>query len=106
MITALALIGTLCLGALGLFWLLRPQHALTHAGHRAETLPQVMGGRYLAMAALWGLGFAAGHGREIGLIFAALGALDAYLYRHAKPLPHLGAGALALLGAALAHLYG
>lgn len=101
MTAILAALGTLALGALGIWCLRRPSNAITAAGHNPETLPRVMGGRYLAMAALWGLAFLWGHGQEVALIFGALGALDAWLYRATNPAPHLAAAAASFAAAAL-----
>ena len=85
--------------AFGVRFLIAPEAALTETSHRLETLPFVMGGRYVFFGAM--LIGALYFGSPIVTAyllagFAGLGFFDAFLYASFDPWPHLFAGMLSL----------
>jgi len=105
-IQTLGLVGGVALLGCGVWFLADPAAALAGTHHRVETLPYVMGGRYVFFGFLL---IGALLGRDDTALafvlagFAGLGVFDAVLYLDTAPLPHLAAGCLA--GAAGLYVY-
>ncbi|MEM1361026.1 MAG: DUF4267 domain-containing protein [Pseudomonadota bacterium] len=104
------LISTISLAFLGVYFLTFPQEAMDYTQHTADQMPLVLGGRYLAMAAVivalavWGSSQLVA---IVLLIFAGLGLIDAMIYRSVS-LPTFGhwfAAFFALLGAGLVYFF-
>lgn len=96
------ILGAVVLSFFGVSFLFAPSSTLEIADHTAEGLPQVMGGRYLFMAAVWAWSLKWGRAGEVALLLGVLGFIDAVIYWTTNPWPHLAVGAIAVgLGLAM-----
>ena len=105
-------LGVLVTGTLATMFLIDPVRGMAQTTHHAEQLPQVMTGRYVALAALALGATIYGHMPVIAFlfgVFAFLGFADASIYSRAgRPaLKHVIAGctALAVMSLAVAAIY-
>jgi len=103
----LALIGAAFLFVLGIVFLLAPSKGLAATKHHAEDLPTIMAGRYFCLSALTAIIALKGSAELLAgafFILSALAFFDAATYasRKKKVMPHLLAGAFALIVPAIA----
>ncbi|MCL6283981.1 hypothetical protein M3P21_10605 [Ruegeria sp. 2012CJ41-6] len=95
-------LAAILLMAFGVWFFVSPDEALVGTHHLLDTLPLVMGGRYLFFGALLLAALRYQDVKVLGTLligFAGLGILDGLLYWSANPWPHFGVGFLALFSA-------
>jgi hypothetical protein len=100
----LSLLIALALAVLGVIFLVSPEQAFSLSGHQAAALPGIMGGRYLAFAAVIAILLLLRNWQGLLVVFGVgviMADLDAILTFRVggSILPHIGAAIACLLAA-------
>ncbi len=95
--------------AYGVWYIMAPDSALARTSHLADTLPLVMGGRYLFFGAILIWALRNDDPKVLSVLLVGLGGLglfDSVLYWSVDPWPHAIAGLLAIVAAVYFHKTG